>query len=391
MALFMSVGYAVAANPTNPDLLSQGFDDNWGSNATYDAATKTITYPGAWGSMVWTFWNNGNISAYKQLVIEFEPADFTVQPVIQYNDSVTPEFKQGFPGSSGKITMDLVSTAKIGQIAIQTSAAGKLVLKAAYLSDGKVSGGDKANTVINFDADTVGTKYPVVAWSPADISAVVEKNPAGTGNSLHIINNNWNSYPLFSVTLPTGKTLSDVDSLAFDLYFQSIETVDGQTPNSYKSFDYFIGSKGTAFHPLTTTGSANNIVAKPEDNPGQTWLHKKFAMVVPDSIIKLALNKFDFGFGMGINKAGNYFLDNITFVLKGGTGGIIPLKPLVSQAYGVLGGVVVNAVNEKVSIYGMDGNLVKQSINVDKQTISLERGLYIVKVGNAKAVKVIVR
>ena len=60
------------------------------------------------------------------------------------------------------------------------------------------------------------------------------------------------------------------------------------------------------------------------------------------------------------------------------------------QAYGVVGGIVVTAANENVSIYGIDGRLVKQAVS-NNQTIELAKGLYIVKVGTAKAVKVAVK
>ena len=60
------------------------------------------------------------------------------------------------------------------------------------------------------------------------------------------------------------------------------------------------------------------------------------------------------------------------------------------QAYGVVGGVVVTAANENVSIYGIDGRLVKQAVS-NNQTIELPKGLYIVKVRTANAVKVAVK
>ena len=71
--------------------------------------------------------------------------------------------------------------------------------------------------------------------------------------------------------------------------------------------------------------------------------------------------------------------------------GIPQIKVPVSQAYGITGGIVVNAANEKVSIYGIGGNLVKQVNGVKSQTIGLAKGLYIVKVGANNAVKVLVK
>jgi len=75
--------------------------------------------------------------------------------------------------------------------------------------------------------------------------------------------------------------------------------------------------------------------------------------------------------------------------LEGGAG-IVPVKPVASQAYGITGGIVVKAANENVSVYGIDGRLVKQVVT-NNRIIDMAKGLYIVKVGTAKAVKVVVK
>jgi hypothetical protein len=66
------------------------------------------------------------------------------------------------------------------------------------------------------------------------------------------------------------------------------------------------------------------------------------------------------------------------------------IVPVISKVYNVAGGIAVNANNEKVSVYGIDGRLVKQTV-ANNSTISLAQGLYIVKVGADKAVKVLVK
>ena len=77
---------------------------------------------------------------------------------------------------------------------------------------------------------------------------------------------------------------------------------------------------------------------------------------------------------------------------KDATTGIIQVSPSVaSNAYGVPGGIVVNANNEKVSVYGIDGRLMKQALAGYNTTIPMQQGIYIVKVGTANPVKVIVR
>ena len=67
--------------------------------------------------------------------------------------------------------------------------------------------------------------------------------------------------------------------------------------------------------------------------------------------------------------------------------GFSPAKLNKYKAYGIEGGIVVNA-NENVSIFSFDGRLVKQAMG--GQTIPMEKGLYIVKTAT-QADKVIVK
>ena len=241
--------------------------------------------------------------------------------------------------------------------------------------------------ILDFEADELGKEYPTIGWSPEDLSAIVENRPGGEGQALHVIHNNWDAYPVFpSVTFPEGITLADIEKITFELYFESIEEVGDQTPNSWKNFNYFFGAPGTAFVGNKPTGGANHLIGNAADHPAQTWLTKELVPTIGEDL--LSLNEFDFGFGMGVNEAGNYFLDNITFVLKGV--GIVTVKPFASRVYGTEGGVVVNAINEKVSIYNFDGRLVKQ-VNANESMIPVTKGLYIVKVGTDKAMKVLVK
>ena len=87
--------------------------------------------------------------------------------------------------------------------------------------------------------------------------------------------------------------------------------------------------------------------------------------------------------------------NNYGFIFEGSVGtptGIqITQKPVVSQVYNIEGGIGVNGNNEKVFIYGIDGRLVKQSVANNNTPIALSRGVYIVKVGTANPVKVLVK
>ncbi|MDR2804346.1 MAG: T9SS type A sorting domain-containing protein [Dysgonamonadaceae bacterium] len=241
------------------------------------------------------------------------------------------------------------------------------------------------SAIINFENDEIGAVYEGIAWYPENITAVVANDPAAgvRGKSLHVTSTNWNAYPKFSVILPNGKTVADIEKVKFDLY---LGTNGSSDQNSWKSVDWFLGATGASFAAGTSTGQANNLITNDATN---TWIAKEMPITTEkiENVELLASNAFSFGMGILVEKA-DYYLDNIAFVLKEGNG-IVPVA-LTPKVYAVEGGIAVNAFNEKVSVYGVNGRLIKQTVS-NGNIISLPQGLYIVKTGNAKADKVWVK
>ncbi len=127
MALVATVLTANAAEyPLSLDNLGSG----WGSE--YDAATKTITYTGEWSGRGWWFGTDTPLDAtgYDEVVVEYEPSEFTVQLVIEYNgaESTTSSSPAGESMVVGKI-----ADSNIKQIYLQNSQLGSLTLTNAYL------------------------------------------------------------------------------------------------------------------------------------------------------------------------------------------------------------------------------------------------------------------
>ncbi|MDR1526093.1 MAG: T9SS type A sorting domain-containing protein [Dysgonamonadaceae bacterium] len=280
---------------------------------------------------------------------------------------------------------DLKAFAKVDGVYWEDAANGNRkgiainVYNGAVLTAIRVGAAVVPSAIIHFESDEIGTVYEGIAWSSDNITAVVETDPAaGTrGKSLHVTSTNWNSYPKFPVTLPDGKTVADIEKVQFDLY---LGTGGSSDQNTWKSVDWFIGAPGASFTANAATGQANNLIT---NDATQTWIAKEMA-ITTESAELLALNAFDFGMGLLVEKA-DYYLDNIAFVLKE-SNGIISIA-LAPKVYAVKGGITVNALNEKVSVYGIDGRLVKQTVS-NSHTIPLPQGLYIVKTGSDKATKV---
>lgn len=310
-----SFSFATDADPANPDLLAQGLDNKSGDE-TFDPETNTITFPDGGGGIGWSFWDNGDLSAYQTITIEWEPVEFSVTVIIEYNDGSdvepqTPQTKRTVAGSVGRIVLDIQPTT-VGQILIQSSEPGELTLIAAYLGEAEEA---EDAYEFDFDSDEPGQMYPTIAWFASDITAEVEEDPESEGNALHIMTLNWDAYPKFSVTLPEGKTLADVEKITLDIYF----TDNGSDQNNYKNINYFIGERRTSFEPDGITGNAKNIIGASEEIG--VWLPKEFPLGQKDgSPIEinanlLELNQFDFGMGIHCEE-GNYYMDNISFVLK---------------------------------------------------------------------------
>lgn len=248
-----------------------------------------------------------------------------------------------------------------------------------------VSAAEVAGSVLNFESDELGAEYTIISCNPSptpdDATATVEARPGGEGKALHIVNKQWNTYPQFLVNLPEGKKLSDVEKITLELYFEDAPKVDGQTQNDYKGFRYFFGEKEAVFTSLDASKLLNNFIAGSSANPLKTWLKKDF---VPDLTAQFegfaSLSTFEFGFGLHINASGNYFMDNITFIMKEGSGIIIP-KNSVNNSYVSNSVLFLGAQTEKIAIYDVNGRLLKSGQNVSSVDLAnLTTGIYIAKI-----------
>ncbi len=131
-----------SANAETLDLTLSELGSGWGSS--YDAETKTITYESDWAGRGWWL-GDANYSDYDEVVVEFEPVEFDIQVVIQYNEKAeggTEGISEATMGTAGvtKIVAPLNPDIKnsVMQIYVQSSKAGTVTLKAAYLQNATV-------------------------------------------------------------------------------------------------------------------------------------------------------------------------------------------------------------------------------------------------------------
>jgi len=513
LALLMSASFSFAANPANPDLLAQGFDAGK-DGATYDAATKTITFPAAWTGMRWEFWGvEDQVGEYETCTIEFEPVAFGIEFIIaNWNiDGGAIETKWVAAGE-GTATINVKPAT---EILIQSSEAGTLTMKAAYLSKGEApatldilssfgssgwgSSYDAATKTITYDSDWTGrgwwfgktedgeeganfssydevvVKFEPVEW---EMRLIVEYNgematttvPTSAGAStvsatfdaagksnvmqIYIQSSKAGQVKLLEAYLvKAGGEVVDpdcviifdfadltrednnntqmgwktahtiMDNIAAAKYFVIETEGEGNNNDGFNGIQFIVQGGGDGVNLGWTQRALNgdwtsfpraegktvSLAIDLENALGDkyndflqcTWWGQLFIGYYPNGMTaaeglgyKTAYLTKDFAKPAGaVNFSGG---TDWGFVFEGsiacdGEVGIIPVPLLPkSLVYNTANGIIVNAVGEKFSVYGIDGRLVKQAV-ANNGFVSLPQGLYIVKVGDAKAVKVVVR
>jgi len=384
MALFMSAGFAFAADISNPNLLAQGFDDDNGdSGATFDATSQILTFNGAWTGMRWLFYGNEDQLAaeYQSVTIQIEPVDFYMEVVVtDWRDGADhTAHTQGINPGETTATVDISPAT---QIMVQGGdGATSVKIVAAYLTPKAGGGGTTGSPVLmelpdpdlaptstqpgwsikggTVSNDVLGVTIPAAKYFVIETEGV-GNNPDSFGDVFFIVQGDglgWTAIELGkSLDFPraAGKTVS----IAID-----IKNVLGDNYDTFLGFSVWgqilLGYNNTLDDYGFKTAYLTTDFAKPADAVDLT-------------------GGTDFGF---------IFSGSVNDLSTG----IPRIKAPVSQAYGVTGGIVVNAANQNVSIYGIDGNLLKQVAGATNQNIYMAKGLYIVKVGTSKAVKVLVR
>ena len=346
------------------DLPLNDLNGGFGS-ATYDPATKTITYTVAWSEGKGWWLGGVDYSLYNDVTINFEATDATVKLVVQYGDDSnnTPDVYASAGDTSIKVILDPAKKNSVKQIYLQKGGAGTLILKEAFLT-----GAATPSAVIDFEDKEIGTIYADVAWGADAMTATVVANPSGTGKSLHAVGTNWNSYPRFTVSLPEGMKLGDIQKIMFDIYFSDVTS----DQNRWKKADYFFGPAGATFTPNAATGSTPDNIIK--DEPKVTWLPKEITLPTTLSAELKALSEFDFAFGINAEKT-DYFMDNISFVSVG--------SGVANQTINTIyyNNNTLNLNNPgSIQVFDINGRLIVSREKVSTVDLSyISRGVYIAK------------
>ena len=134
--LFAALICAVCVNAENYQLDLTNLGSGWESS--HDAATKTITFDGAWKGRGWYFESDGkgaDFSAYTKVVIETVALAGYAKVVVEYTNGATSSVGEANTGATSiEANLDSDNSNDVKQIYIQAGFAGTIVLKDAYLS-----------------------------------------------------------------------------------------------------------------------------------------------------------------------------------------------------------------------------------------------------------------
>lgn len=224
----------------------------------------------------------------------------------------------------------------------------------------------------DFEGYLMGAKltvYPI--QYDAKGNADIAKAPTDDrGRSAHFKATDWNNIIEVPVTLPKGEVLNNYSEISFDLYINEGSS-DERNIFIYANDDPIIEQKDH----------------QPQGGTGQ-WLSKSFG--IPGGLAAGNSNTFNLRIGMSVDAGEEYYIDNVRLRPTTATG-ITDVQAGAETVVVVDGGVMINAgAKAAYAVYDISGRAVSQGVADGSKTVTLQRGVYVVRV-NGKAVKVLVR
>lgn len=210
-AAVAALSFGFTANADTLDILGDLGSCGWGN--TYDKETHTATFEGSWKGIGW--WVDGDkYAAYDQVIVEFEPVDFTVQVVVEYAKDlgVTNTTAQAQAGdSSVKAVFEPEYKDQITQIYVQNAAEGSITFTGAYLENGvEIDPNVLWEGEVTISGWNKAAEFPASKVKAGDVVCYTFTEP-GTGSQVLVKGSDWNNL------LGTAK-ISDADMAKGEVY-----------------------------------------------------------------------------------------------------------------------------------------------------------------------------
>ena len=212
---------------------------------------------------------------------------------------------------------------------------------------------------------------------PEEGTASIVENPDVPGNkAASFVGGDFNTVLELDVTLPEKKVLSDYSDVVFDLYVKGRDVGN----QDYLHKKMLVWAEEFVIHQ---DEGENNY---PKTADPDIWTKKTYPIPTEGNNIG---NAFRLRIGILADDA-DYLIDNVRLKPTTATG-ITDVQAGAETVVVVDGGVMINAgAKAAYAVYDISGRAVSQGVADGSKTVTLQRGVYVVRV-NGKAVKVLVR
>jgi len=364
----------VAADPTNAsNKVANVVTTNWDAmlklTVTLPAGKKLADYESFAFDMYFPTNANDQNANYKNMFIY-------IDDVKKLEDTAYPKQAEMLTWTTKTFLLSsLALTAAEGAKTTFTIAFGISTDKGNYFIDNvKLNGGGVVPPpsgifTIDFNDKAINEVLAMKAWYTTDGTATVKADPTNANNkAVNVVTTNWDAFLKLNITLPTGTTLTNYESLLFDIYIGT--NANDQNPNYKNMFIYLDDVKKF------------EDTAYPKQAEVSTWTTKTFSLAtLALTPAELAKNTFALAFGLSTDK-GNYFLDNVKLIQKVG-----PLSVENQTKKNVAMFITDNTLRlndttaEKIFIYDLKGSLQIADYNTSSVDVSmLPSGIYIATV-----------
>lgn len=258
----------------------------------------------------------------------------------------------------------------VSSISFQTSAIENANSGEPGGNPGEPGRPEKVSATVNLTFETYQLGYEFESSNGNSYSEVVPNPTIPAEKSLQVDLSGYDGYFTTKIEFPAQYTFKDYHTISFDIYCET----DEQKELIIKIGDAVYKSAA----PLEMTKAGE-------------WVTHEIKIADLGFGAIHDINTFIFGLGLNDNSL-TYWLDNIKLISdKYYYLSIDNPTVNLSEVYLVPGGIITPGVlNEIVTVYGVNGNLVRQT-RTSGSLIPLRKGMYIVKVGSAKAIKMAVR
>jgi len=322
------------------------FIDGW--DASFNAATKTITFTGAYGGYGDTgnsSWDGlGDLTGWVEAVVEYEPTTVPIKITVEYGDGKLEGIASPPGATSATIPLGVSgSITQVNYIVVQLNSTtlGSVTINRFYITDNaSVEIPDPGNGDLTFESDVIGNAYNApLPWENTGAYAFIVANPAPNAiNSsskvlkLDVLDASADGYSQVvkfpNTSLATGKTWKDVEAVEF----KALVPVGGY------NIHFGAGMPGSGFEGISYggfDGDVPNVLPNfwVEDgyshySDGSGWI--EFSIGYDPAVNNTSsevLNAGAVDFYLGLNTAdATIYFDDITFVYKAAE----PVAPTIS-------------------------------------------------------------